>query len=169
MNPDALIQLVDKWVTARTLNLPGSFHVGFFFPVSENCWLASRWYPFYPLLVQRKLGSSFRKSATHSIVTTGVIALQMATSAVAVVAANKNVRLALNPLLSPGLVKTKTRLTASDISFSTTTVAERWNLDGASETAMRRTNPLVTPPGTTTLTSVSAPKPTPITVQLQPW
>lgn len=93
----------------------------------------------------------------------------MATSAVAVVAANQNVRLALNPLLSPGLVHAKTRLTASDISFPTTTVAEKENVDGASATAMRETNPLIIPPRTTILTGVSAPKPMPITVQLQSW
>jgi hypothetical protein len=93
----------------------------------------------------------------------------MATSAVAVVALNQNVLQALNPLLSPGLGHAKTRLTASDISFPTTTVVEKGNVDGASATAMRETNPLITPPRTTILTGVSAPKATPITVQLQSW
>jgi hypothetical protein len=93
----------------------------------------------------------------------------MATSAVVVVAANQNVRLALNLLLSPGLVPAKTRLTASDISFPTTTVVEKENVDGASATATRETNPLIIPPRTTILTGVSAPKPMPITVQLQSW
>ena len=101
--------------------------------------------------------------------TTGVIALSMATSAVAVVAANRNVHLALNPLLSPGLVPAKTPLTASDISFPITTVVVKGNAGGASATATKETNPLITPLKTTILTGVSAPKPMPITVQLQSW
>ena len=93
----------------------------------------------------------------------------MATFAVAVVALNQNVRLALNPLLSPGLVPAKTPLTASDISFPITTVVVKGNAGGASATATKETNPLITPLKTTILTGVSAPKPMPITVQLQSW